>query len=55
MTNHFLSVFISHCIRKKGILKPRELAMDSSNLNLNTPVSIHGIGSNDHSTSMIVD
>ena len=28
VTNHFLSVFISNCIRKKGILKPRELAMD---------------------------
>lgn len=28
VTNHFLSVFISNCIKKKGILKPRELAMD---------------------------
>ena len=28
VTNHFLSVFISNCIRKKGILKPRELAME---------------------------
>jgi len=23
-------VFISHCIRKKGILKPRELTMDTN-------------------------
>ena len=28
VTNHFLSVFVSYCIKKKGILKPRELAMD---------------------------
>ena len=28
LTNHFLSVFVSHCIRKKGVLKPRELALD---------------------------
>jgi hypothetical protein len=27
LTNHFLSVYVSHCIRKKGILKPRELQM----------------------------
>ena len=27
LTNHFLSVYVSHNIRKKGILKPRELAM----------------------------
>ena len=28
LTNHFLSVYVSHCIRKKGILKPRELQMN---------------------------
>jgi hypothetical protein len=28
VTNHFLSVFVSYCIKKKGILKPRELNMD---------------------------
>jgi hypothetical protein len=30
LTNHFLSVYVSHCIRKKGILKPRELMISSS-------------------------
>ena len=28
VTNHFLSVFVAHQIRKKGVLKARELAMD---------------------------
>lgn len=28
LTNHFLSIFVSNCIRKKGVLKPRELAME---------------------------
>ena len=30
LTNHFLSTYVAHCIRKKGILKPRELAMETS-------------------------
>jgi hypothetical protein len=25
LTNHFLAVYVSHCIRKKGVLKPKEL------------------------------
>ena len=33
MTNHFLSTYVAHCIRKKGVLKPRELAMDSNQVN----------------------
>jgi len=31
ITNHFLSVFVAHQIRKKGVLKARELAMDVGN------------------------
>ena len=31
LTNHFLAVYVSHCIRKKGILKPKDL-------NINAPV-----------------
>lgn len=31
LTNHFLSVYVSHCIRKKGILKPRELSFVNTN------------------------
>ena len=30
LTNHFLSTYVAHCIRKKGVLKPRELAMETS-------------------------
>ena len=30
ITNHFLSVFVSQQIRRKGVLKARELAMDVS-------------------------
>lgn len=33
MTNHFLSTYVAHCIRKKGVLKPRELAMDHNAAN----------------------
>lgn len=33
ITNHFLSVFVAQQIRRKGVLKPRELAMDVSALN----------------------
>lgn len=37
LTNHFLSVYVSHCIRKKGILKPRELQMGNQDqYNTNT-------------------
>ena len=32
ITNHFLSVFVSQQIRRKGVLKARELAMDVSSL-----------------------
>jgi RPA family protein len=28
LTNHFLATYVSHCIRKKGTLKSRELALD---------------------------
>ena len=28
LTNHYLAVFLAHCIRKRGVLKPKELAMD---------------------------
>ena len=28
LTNHFLSIFVANCIRKKGVLKPRELTME---------------------------
>ena len=28
ITNHFLSVFVAQQIRRKGVLKARELAMD---------------------------
>lgn len=33
LTNHFLSTCVSHCIRKKGILKPRELNVDDNRYN----------------------
>lgn len=33
LTNHFLATCVSHCIRKKGILKPRELAINGENSN----------------------
>jgi len=32
LTNHFLSCYVSYCIRKKGVLKPRELALDQNAL-----------------------
>jgi hypothetical protein len=31
ITNHFLSVFVAQQIRRKGVLKARELAMDVGN------------------------
>jgi hypothetical protein len=43
VTNHFLSVFIADCIRKKGILKPRELAMDSNQINALTEANGSGM------------
>jgi hypothetical protein len=30
MTNHHLATYVAHCIRKKGVLKPRELVMETS-------------------------
>ena len=30
LTNHFLATYVAHCIRKKGVLKPRELVMETS-------------------------
>ena len=35
LTNHFLATYVSYCIRKKGVLKPRELSM--ANVEQNTP------------------
>ena len=32
LTNHFLSIFVANCIRKKGVLKPRELAMEQQHI-----------------------
>ena len=34
MTNHFLSTYVAYCIRKKGVLKPRELAIDPQALDV---------------------
>jgi hypothetical protein len=58
LTNHFLAVYVSHCIRKKGILKPRELAVggpteigshDNRNL-MNMNNNFSGNRSNEHSS-----
>ena len=34
MTNHFLATYVAYCIRKKGVLKPRELMIETSVDNL---------------------
>lgn len=30
ITNHFLQVFSAHCIRKHGILKPKDLELQAA-------------------------
>lgn len=62
MTNHFLSTYVAHCIRKKGVLKPRELAIDHNTANQISEMSNNpgGLSNNQmhqqsHSSSMIVD
>jgi hypothetical protein len=53
MTNHFLSTYVAHCIRKKGVLKPRELALDQSHANdMSNQSSSMGMGGGGQ---MIVD
>ena len=55
LTNHFLAVYVSHCIRKKGILKPRELQMGQESnpaqnfSNMNAGGNNSGNRSNEHS------
>lgn len=44
LTNHFLSVYVSHCIRKKGLLKPADLAKFSSSMNNMNNMNNQGSG-----------
>jgi len=31
VTNHFLQIFVSHCVRRKGVLKEKDLQRNDSN------------------------
>ena len=37
ISNHFLSVFVSNCIRKKGILKPKDSSLPQESHVINNP------------------
>lgn len=47
MTNHFLATYVGYCIRKKGVLKQRELQMANvDTVAPSTSSSVHGVDTN---------